>query len=71
MRSRIQKAKICLGHAFKNTDINGSLGETQMKVRKMVEKTKYHHEQTVNKQVNLTCAAAEDLDEKEELIIRN
>ena len=59
------------GHAFQNTDINGSPGETQRKERKMVEKTKYHHEQTVNKQVNLTCAAAEDLDGKEERIIRN
>ena len=55
------------GHAFQNTDINGSPGETRKKVRKMVE----NHEQTVNKQVNLTCAAAEDLDGKEERIIRN
>ena len=41
------------------------------KVRKMVEKTEYHHEQTVNKQANITCAAAEDVDGKEERIIRN
>ena len=37
----------------------------------MVEKTEYHHEQTVNKQANITCAAAKDVDGKEERIIRN
>ena len=51
--------------------LTAPLVRAQKKVRNMVEKTKYSHEQTVDRYVDFTCVAGEDLDGKEEHIIRN